>query len=124
MTAMSGAVYNRHMGTTIIVLVFAAVLLATIGLSISHAEARHGSDALTVRNCLENNGPDLIFDNPTRGTKMVVCYLDDNHYGIQIIRKVNGKWEEVTAFIRRNAKSWDDLLDWAEGTGAHLRWLK
>ena len=83
---------------------------------ISHAEAEHGADALAVRSCLKNNGARQVWslDNKI----YFVCKLPDGKWGLQIAEKINGKLQEVTAYIKERFTSLEQMADYLSSNGA------
>lgn len=83
----------------------------------SHAEFKHGTEAESVRNCLDKYGSIHIFFNPSTGRYSEVCYMEDGRYGIRFSEMVNGKMEEVTAFIKNQFKRWPQMAKYLENGG-------
>src|ERR1043165_1317735 len=82
------------------------VLVATaVGVAVApsfHAELRHGTDAQAIRNCLNNNGPEMTF-RQRDGSFLLFCQLQDGRLGMQIVDKAKEwphNWIERTAFIK------------------------
>lgn len=60
-----------------------------------HAVAKHGQDAVLVRQCMENKGPMQMWVMPD-GRVENICRLDDGRIGIM----VTDGFHEVTSFIK------------------------
>lgn len=97
-----------------------AVAAVSVGTSISHA-FQHGADALMVQQCLDHKGHSSLWVNPYNDHYIRVCELDDGRVGLQVVKKVKGKWEEVTAFIPKRA---GDIVKYLVDSGAELVWPK
>lgn len=97
-----------------------ALAASSIGITISHA-GKHGTDALMVQQCLINKGHSSLWVNPYNDHYIRVCDLDDGRVGIQVIKKILGKWEEITSFIPRHSGDFEKYL---VNSGAELVWDK
>ncbi len=113
---------GSSLGCAFLLFCVAALLMAaTIGTSISHAIARHGMDAAAVHQCLDKNGHSSLWMNPYNDHYIRVCNMQDGRAGIQVVKKVGGKWEEITAYIPKKA---GDLVKFLTDSGAELVWPK
>lgn len=97
----------------ILLAIIAAVAVGVVDLSISHAEARHGSEAAVVRNCLQNNGPVLNWGNPFTGRRALVCQIGPELFGLQIIE---GQ-QEITAYLKSKMTRLDQVMTYLRNTG-------
>jgi len=97
----------------VLLVVTAAVPAVALG---EHAVARHGDDALAIRQCLDRQGPYQLYRDKT-GTYFQLCRLPDGRWGAQLIRKANGAWREVTAYVKGDG-SFDTVLKWLWRQGA------
>ena len=93
-----------------------------IGESLSDALAHHeAAEVMRVRNCFHKGGADMIF-RQTLGDRIrfhLLCQEEDGTWADRIIEKVNGAWEEVTAFEPKNStKVLQQVLDWLARKGA------
>ena len=94
------------------------LLAVTGGLLISHGVAKHRMDAVLTRNCLDKYGIDFsYFKTDTRNVQL--CLIEpkeDGFYalGIRVLEKINGKWEELTAYVNRNITTIDGAIDYME----------
>jgi len=80
-----------------------AVLLISAALPASHAVIRHGDDALAVRQCLRERGPALVFrDRVERDKYYLMCELPDGRWGLQVVKDLKTRLQEITSFIRRD----------------------
>ncbi len=90
------------------------VLAATIGITISHAVLKHGNDAITVRNCIDNGNPTSLYQ-ASKSKFFQICMIDPTTFGIRVIKKTGGnRYEEVTAYIKNTLKSFDDVLQYVK----------
>lgn len=112
-TAIATRNYSPRLYLLLLVLValmmWAAPGLADVGKEMSHAVERHGlSDVERIHKCLDDNGPTQTWFNPSTSHWAQVCGLDETgrSWGVQIVRQIDGLFEEVTAF-----PSWDTWLD-------------
>jgi hypothetical protein len=94
-----------------VLLIVAGLLLATV-ITCPHAVHKHGSEALTIRDCLDKNGIYQVwkstqFDNQY----FLICELSAGQYGLQIVREEGGLLNEVTAFVKGDG-SWGKLVNY------------
>jgi Flp pilus assembly pilin Flp len=98
--------YGSMMGLLVAALAVLIVAVLVVGMPQVqpnlHAVLRHGDEALAIRRCLENKGPQQVWKKFGSERFILVCKLDDGRLGIQIVQKVKEKWEEITAFIPEN----------------------
>ena len=83
---------------------------------ISHAETQHGADALAVRSCLKNNGARQVWSLGNR--VYFVCKMPDGKWGLQIAEKIEGKLQEITAYIKERYTSLEQMSDYLSSNGA------
>ena len=87
----------------------------------SHAETKHGVDEATlIRDCLGKNGSllTMYFKGSTHNKHVRICQLESGEFGLQFLKEGStGKTREITAFIRRQANSLKDVMDYLMGTG-------
>ena len=81
-----------------------------------HAVERHPGLAQRIRQCLNDNGPEMIFKDNNTGRYFFLCQLNNGKWGFQISEKVNGAWEEITAYYKGNG-SLNELLDYFARNG-------
>ena len=92
----------------VLLMVLLAASLAGVQYMLTHAEARHGVDGVSVRQCLSNNGTHSLWYDPQTGHWAQICNMEDvpdadsKTWGIQIVRKFRGAFEEVTSFVCRD----------------------
>ena len=94
----------------LLIAILIAILAAVAVETCTHAVAKHGNEALNIRDCLGKNGEfqvwkSLQFDNQF----FRICDLGKGKFGLQIVRLENGVWREVTAFIKGDG-SWGQLV--------------
>jgi putative hemolysin len=91
--------------------------LGSIDLSFSHGEAKHGTAALTVRQCIDQNGPMQTWQNAQTGRRALLCQMPDGKYGIQIVQ-FNGKaWQEITTFIKDKMSNLGQVVQYLKNVG-------
>ena len=96
----------------------AAVSQAEIGMAMSHGELKHGvTAASTIDTCFQQNGTYQEWVNPTTGRHARICKLDNGKFGIQIIEKVDGVWQEITKFVKEKMTCWDQVAQYLKNTG-------
>lgn len=86
----------------------------------SHAIARHGPDAIAVRNCLDRNGTYEIWQQPN-GNFLKICWMGPN-FGIQVCKDVGDCFQEVTAFIKERILTTQDLKTYLDTAKAWIVW--
>ena len=109
----------------LVILAFVGLALVVVDTTRSHAEQRHGQDGIAVRNCIDSGNIHSTWWNPRTGNYIQVCNLngDDHTWGIRVLRRAGKGWEEITAFIRRQAASWGEMEDYLIDSGAVLTWI-
>lgn len=113
---------TTSMGCFVLLVALVLILLSVagvVGQSISHA-FKHGIDAEAVHQCLDKHGHNSLWMNPYNEHYIRVCNMEDGRAGIQVVKKVMGKWEEVTAYIPKA----EDLVKYLTDSGAQLVWPK
>lgn len=107
----------------LILFLLALVSATVVGLMFSHGTAKHGASAETVRQCLDDKGQirtyDLDYDKKAR-----ICEIEPGMFGIQIIRKYKGKWEEITAYVADQFNTLEQIDAYLRDMGYVLRWTK
>ena len=85
-----------------------AIALIAVGTTISHAIARHGEIVQEIRTkCSKQGDPQWINELTGRGARWCILREPDaengqkGKLGYQIMEKVNGVWEEITAFPQK-----------------------
>lgn len=94
--------------------------LLTFGFLISHAVERHADDALAARECFGKDNYELYF-NPVTRYAARTCITPDGENAVQVFKWMDGRWEELTAYIYRNGK--DVVLYLVETGFVALEWL-
>jgi len=102
-----------------LVLAFAPVL-GQVVTDYSHGELKHGPAALTVRQCIDQNGPMQVWQNPANGRQARVCELAPGLFGVQIIEQVNGKWQELTSFAKSKMSCIDQVDKYLANVGYQI----
>ncbi len=99
------AAYHPQPGRSPLPLLLAALiaiaLLAAIALGV-HAVAKHGTEAVAIRQACDEKGPHQIWQERSHPNKFFrVCKLDDGRHGIQIVECTARGARERTAFVPR-----------------------
>jgi hypothetical protein len=83
------------------VLVLLAVAAGAVAVKSSqHAEQKHGTEALAIRQSCDNRGPEQVWrDRGDKNKYFQVCRLPDGRLGVRIIKCSRGIWTEVTSFV-------------------------
>jgi hypothetical protein len=100
-------------------LIFLAVTMPPLVLdfSQSHGIPKHGNAAEAVRQCLNDKGVLQVWKNQTTGRKAYVCQLDPTTFGIQVNHIVEGKWKELTSFIKDKMTRLDQVEKYLRNCG-------
>lgn len=93
---------------------------ATIGLAYSHGTVKHGTEADQVRQCLNDHGHMQLWSHDDWEHKARVCEVEPGVFGVQIVKLIAGKWEEITAYIPRQATG--GIAKYLEEIGYRLVW--
>jgi hypothetical protein len=82
--------------------------------ALSHGNEKHKDEAATARECFDKNGHDVVYKkSDTRAVRL--CLLPKNEgMAIQVVERINGAWEEITAYIDRNYISMEEALGYAD----------
>lgn len=110
-------------------LVGIAIMAALIGLgkqqldTNNHSIEAHGADAARIHKCLEENGPDQVWQDTTRpNIRIFVCKLPCSRWGILIAQITTGKSQcdyiERTAFVPGKGAGqgmWDTVWNYLDG---------
>lgn len=94
-------------------LVFLCVVIALISISSSHAEVKHGTDALLVRECIENGNPVTKWVNHDTNRTIDCVMLDDGRFGIRV--RCDGN--EITCFIKNKMKRMEQVIGYLFNRG-------
>ena len=89
----------------------AAQLEATIS---QHAEAKHGTEAVAVKDCLINRGTYATWVNPTNHRIANVCQLEDGRFGVDI---TEANSNPVTTFIKNKMNEWQQVAQYLRNSG-------
>ena len=91
---------NRSPLPIVFLALIAIVVLAAIavGQSYSHADTKHVSDAEIIRNACNGSGFYKTWLNPD-GRFVQTCFVG-NRIGFRVLEKINGRYEEITAYFR------------------------
>jgi len=100
------------------------LLVLAVGIILSRHAMKHRSHAM-VRQCMDDNGPHLIWEDTANNEYLFVCKLKDGKWGIQPLVREEGVLYEKTAFtqtskmarlIRYLGRNADQILSWKGGT--------
>lgn len=121
MSSVSASYPNRaaSAGPFLLMVIFLAAIGA-VGLAISHGVERHGEAALTVRNCLNRGGEIQRWQNENTGRIARVCQIGPETFGIQIIEEIEGRWEEITSFIKNKFRCVSKVERYLQNTGYEI----
>ncbi len=107
---------------------FLALLAAAVGLVWAilvgpedHAQTRHGSDAVAIRQCIDRNGPYQVWRGKDKETWYLTCQLPDGRWGVRSViwDKALRAFFEKTAFVPEDGAE-GDLLGYLAKWGT--RW--
>ncbi len=87
----------------------------------SHAIARHGPDAVAVRNCLDRGGTYQIWQQPN-GNFLKICWMPTSNFGIQVCKDMGTCFDEVTAFVKERIFTTEDLQTYLNNAKAWIVW--
>jgi hypothetical protein len=89
----------------------------------SHAEIKHKDEALLARNCLDKNGPNIIY-NKSDTRKVRLCLMPDKSgLAIQVLDLIDKKWEEITAYVNPSVDDLNGALGYAEEDMGKYGWI-
>lgn len=103
----------------VIAVIVVGLLMLAMTLS-PHAIERHGSDAVRVRECLDDQGAVQVWLNPATGRSAHICILDVGRYGVQIQNQAGG---EITSFIKEKLVRMDQVLKYLANQG-YTQWIQ
>jgi hypothetical protein len=110
-----------------VVLLLIIVLIITGGTAISHATTKHNEAAIVARNCIDRHGMDMFyFKSDDRGVQLCFINLNGTSFeflGIRVLEKINGKWEELTAYINEDVTTVDQAISFAEQDFGRYGWI-
>lgn len=90
-----------------------------------HAVAQHSTEALAVRECLNNGGMFAIWQKPD-GRFVRLCQLEDGKFGMQICQAdydpSKSCFHEITSYIKNKFTGLDQLLRYLKKMGATQVW--
>lgn len=66
-----------------------------VGTKYSHAETKHPGDSM----CIDGGNVIQVWENPFTHHCAELSQIDEDTFGIRIIAKIKGRFEELTAFI-------------------------
>lgn len=104
-----------------LVVVLAAVV---VGIGLSHA-LKHGQDAIDARNCFDQDGNAMRWFNPFKESYVMVCQeRDGGPVYLRVLRRIQGKVEEFTAYRKDGVYHLEDMAKILEDQGAILEWTR
>jgi hypothetical protein len=80
-------------------------VFADVGTDMSHAASSHPEDMGTYKKCMEDGNPIMAFEDPA--TKHCIEILETEveeagkstkQWVVRVVKQVDGKWQEITAF--------------------------
>src|SRR5262245_42190125 len=95
----------RSLRNFIVIIIAAAFIVVMIqAIPQAHAVVEHGVVAIQIRQCLDKNGPawhdigdkkiQYWQDSDDSQSFWQTCQLEDGKWGMQLVKKNNGKWWE------------------------------
>lgn len=97
---------------------------AVVGTALSHATERHGTDAQSVRDCIEQQGYMQVWWNADNEHRIEVCQVDEHTWGLRVLKRISGKWQEITAFVRHQATTIEEVDQYLTNSGANMTWTR
>ena len=94
------------------------------GTALSHADLKHGSEAATVRQYLDNGNRIEVWWNPSNAHRIELCQVDKDLYGLRVLKNVDGKWEEITDFLKSKMSNLSQVEQYLTNSGATKIWVK
>jgi hypothetical protein len=77
-------------------------LMLLIGINISHGFTKHWDTYDSAKNCFNNNGAQLIIRSEEWPEKAkLYCLIPGEGIAIQVVKLINGKWEEITSYVTK-----------------------
>jgi len=89
-------------------------LSATIDMSQSHAELKHGGAAIAADQCFQQNGVYETWTNPTTRLSANICHIPDGTWFIQIL---NDQMQEITKFAKDKMRNYDQVAQYLRNSG-------
>ena len=83
-----------------------------IGTFVDHANLKHGTDADIVKNCIDKQGADVVY-NKVFDKKVQLCLMAEG-LGIQVSCKKESAMCRITGYIDRTIKSVEEMIAFAE----------
>jgi hypothetical protein len=106
-------------------LLVVAFVAVAVGLTVSHALTRHQQGAIDARNCFDQHGNAMRWYNPFRDNYIMVCQeRPGEQVYMRIIRRINGKLEELTAYPKDHCYWLEDVAKILEDQGSVLEWTR
>jgi hypothetical protein len=125
---------NLKTGITVTLVAVLLFLLASVAFQISistqqvinivplpeytrHRHTEKHPEANEVRECTERGDSNLMFRHKAFENRFAwLCQLPDGRWGIHILELVGDTWEEVTAFVRDQAKTSGEMVEYLRRT--------
>jgi hypothetical protein len=102
-----------------IALVMLAAIGTAVGMTYTHGDTKHGSDAQKTRQCLDNNGALQSWYNSNTNRCAYVALLagteEEGRFGIQVVNQADE--EEVTAFAKNKMTRLDQVVQYLKNAG-------
>ena len=88
----------------------------------THAEAKHGQDAVAVRDCLYDKGAFAVYQK-SDGRIIRLCEVEEGKFGLQVLEPdENGTLHEITAYIKNKMTHIEQVLNYLKNCGATQIW--
>ena len=125
---MAGTMKTTAVGFFLL-LILAALLMAlapnwskisfpTVSYAQSHGIEKHQDSAVSVRQCMDKNGPLQTWFNPTTNRIAYICQVAPNVFGVQIVEQgTDGVMKEITAFVKNKMTRIEQVMKSMENAG-------
>jgi len=102
----------------LLVAIFVVIAAVAVAQVINSDHALGHSEAVDIRQCLNDNGPYQTWKNNT-GDYFRVCHLPDGRWGFQVVKfdQIMRQWVEKTAFVKGGG-SWSEFIMYMARIGA------
>lgn len=122
MNATMGMEYQKPFNLKPILIIILAIGIAfAIGFLGSHGVDRHKEEAIETRNCLNNNGPNMVFQKIHNANRFLrICEIGENLWGIQVVDRIGKEFHEKTAFFREG--DFESVVHYAKSSKTKVFW--
>jgi hypothetical protein len=100
-----------------------ALAAVFITYEMSHGEARHGADSITVRQAACDPSNKIAnFERQDGICHVIELFRCGERFGIRVSARIRGEWKSITEFVLRDARTAEDAADYVESSGAIKVW--